>query len=143
MRKFIEFFLKIKICEARNILKLSLNFLASHLSYLGGSDPYVTIRLKSQDKKDVQKTQAIRHSTDPIWNQEFDIICSDPNDILVINMYDTDIKNDDKMMDEHEFPVSTWPVRGFFDRKELEIELGKKNAGKFIFEAQSFPAKPG
>ncbi|KAK8900369.1 hypothetical protein M9Y10_002696 [Tritrichomonas musculus] len=124
--------LHIKICEAKKVLKMDLG---------GKSDPYVTLRLKSQDKKDVQKTQIISNTTDPIWNQEFDIVATDPNDVLLINMFDEDIKNDDKMMDELQFPVNTWPVGGPLDRKELDIKLKKKKAGKFIFEVQAFPAE--
>ena len=56
------------------------------MDVIGKSDPYVTLRLKSQDKKDVQKTQVIPNTIDPIWNQEFDILAVDPNDILLINM---------------------------------------------------------
>ena len=124
--------LHIKICEARKVLKMDLG---------GKSDPYVTLRLKSQDKKSAQKTQVISNTTDPIWNQEFDIIATDPNDVLLINMYDEDIKNDDKMMDELQYPVNSWQVGGPVDRKEIDLKLKKKKAGKLIFEVQSFPAE--
>ena len=122
--------LHIKICEAKKVLKMDLG---------GKSDPYITLRLKSQEKSKCQKTQVISNTTDPIWNQEFDIDVDDPNDVLLINMYDEDIKNDDKMMDELQYPVNTWPIGGPLDRKELDIKLKKKKAGKLIFEVQSFP----
>ena len=64
--------LHIKICEAKDVLKMDVG---------GKSDPYVTLRLKSQDKKSAQKTQVISNTTDPIWNQEFDITATDPNDM--------------------------------------------------------------
>lgn len=121
--------LHVKICEAKKVLKMNLGAF---------SDPYVTVRLKSQDKKEAQKTQVISNTMDPIWNQEFDFIVKDPNDILLINMYDEDIKSDDKMMDELEFPVSTWLVGAPVDHKELDIKLKKKKAGRFIFEVQAF-----
>ncbi|KAK8843592.1 hypothetical protein M9Y10_024649 [Tritrichomonas musculus] len=123
--------LHIKICEARNVLKMDVG---------GKSDPYVTLRLKSQDKKDYQKTQIISNNSNPVWNQEFDITATDPNDMLLINMYDEDIKMDDKMMDELQYPVNSWPVGGPVDRKEIDIKLKKKNAGKLVFEVQAFPA---
>ena len=123
--------LHIKICEAKNVLRMDVK---------GKSDPYITLRLKSQDKKDFQKTQIISNSTDPVWNEEFDLVASDANDMLLINMYDEDIKMDDKMMDELQFPVNTWIVGGPVNRKEIDLKLKKKNAGKLIFEVQAFPA---
>ena len=57
-------------------------------------DPYVTIRLKSQDLNDCFKTQVKNNNNNPVWNQEFDIIAEDPNDVLLINMYNEQIKND-------------------------------------------------
>lgn len=124
--------LHIKICEAQDVLKMDT---------VGKSDPYVTLRLKSQNKKEKLKTQIISNTRNPVWNQEFDIIATDPNDVLLINMYDEDIKNDDKMMDELQFPISKWPAGGPLDREEIDIRLKKKNAGKLIFEVQSFPAE--
>lgn len=124
--------LHIKICEAQKVLKMDLG---------GKSDPYVTLKLKSQDKKDVQKTQVISNTTNPIWNQEFDIVANDPNDSLLINMFDEDIKNDDKMMDELSYPVNTWQIGAPVDRKEVDLKLKKKKAGKLIFEVQAFPAE--
>lgn len=122
--------LHIKICEARNVLKMDLG---------GRADPYVTLRLKSQDNKDIQKTSAIPNTLNPIWNQEFDIFVVDLNDVLLINMYDADIKYVDKMMNELQIPVNTWSIGGSLDRIELDIKLQKKNAGTLIFEVQSFP----
>ena len=118
--------LHIKIIEAKKVLKMEFG---------GKADPYVTLRHKSQDKSEAQ---IINYPIDPIWNEEFDIIVSDPNDVLLINMYDEDIKNDEKMMDELQYPVSTWPIGCPLDHKELDIKLKKKKAGKFIFEVQSF-----
>ena len=123
--------LHIKICEAKNVLKMDVG---------GKSDPYITLRLKSQDKKDFQRTQVISNNSNPVWNQEFDITATDPNDMLLINMYDEDIKMDDKMMNELQYPVHSWPVGGPVDRKEIDIKLKKKDAGKLIFEVQAFPA---
>ena len=122
--------LHIKICEAQKVLRMDLG---------GQSDPYITLRLKSEEKSDCLKTQVIRKTRNPIWNQEFDIIVTDSNDVLLINMYHEYFPNDDKMMDEIQFPVSTWPIGDPLDRKELDLKLKKKKAGKLIFEVQSFP----
>lgn len=124
--------LHIKICEAKDVIKMDVG---------GKSDPYITLRLKSQDKKERQKTQVISNTRNPIWNQEFDITAQDPNDTLLIDMYDEDLKNDDKMMDQLQYPVSTWQIGAPADRKELDIKLKKKKAGKLIFEVQAFPAE--
>ena len=48
--------LHIKICEAKNVLKMDLG---------GKSDPYVILRLKSQNKKDSQKTCIIYNTINP------------------------------------------------------------------------------
>lgn len=116
--------LHIKICEGKNLLGMDLG---------GKSDPYVTLRLQSQDKRNVQKTRIISNTVNPIWNQEFDIIVEDPNDILLINMYDEDIKNDEKMMNQLEYPVNTWPIGCPLDRKEVYLRLKKINFRGSIF----------
>lgn len=123
--------LHIKICEAKNLIKKDIN-------------PYVTMRLKNQDKLNFQKTQVIINNCNPVWNEEFDIIVVDPNDTLLINMYDQDGKKDDKLMDELEFPVKIWPIDGPLEKDVIDIKLKKKkDAGKIIFQVQAFPADIG
>lgn len=123
--------LHIKICEAKNVLKHDI---------ISKSDPYVTLRLKSQDKKNYKKTQVISNNSNPVWNEEFDIIAVNPNDTLLINMYDEDVKKDDKIMDELEFPINAWPINGPLEKDVIDLKFKKKkDAGKLIFEIQSFP----
>lgn len=74
-----------EIAEGRKLLIMDMEI---------NSDPYVSLRLKSQDLKDVQKTQVISNTCNPIWNQEFDIFAEDMNDVLLINMYNEDVKDD-------------------------------------------------
>lgn len=65
---------------------------------------------------------------------------SDPNETLLIDMYDEDIKSDDKMMDTLEFPVSAWQIGAPVDRKEIDLTFKKKPAGKLIIEVSAFQA---
>ena len=123
--------LHIKICKATNVIKMDS----------GKPNPYVTVRLKSQNIRESKKTKVQCNTFYPTWNQEFALVVTDPNDFLIINMYDEDIKNDEKMMNELHYPVYIWPVEGPKDRKELDIYLKNKPAGKFIFEVQAFQYK--
>lgn len=111
--------LHVKICEAKKLIRKT--------------DLFASLQLNDEN----QKTEVIVNTQNPIWNQEFDIIAADPDDVLLINMYDEDIKYDYKMMDELQFPINTWPVGCPLDRKELNIKYKKKKAGTFIFEVQS------
>lgn len=117
--------LHVKIIEAKKLIKKS--------------DLFVSLQLKSQGNNEIKKTLVIVDTKNPKWNQEFDFIASDPNDILRINMYEEGIDHDIKVMDELKFPVSTWEAGGPIDHQELSIKHKKKKAGKFIFEVQSFP----
>ncbi|KAK8892257.1 hypothetical protein M9Y10_029481 [Tritrichomonas musculus] len=117
--------LHVKIIEAKKLIKKS--------------DLFVSLQLKSQGNVEIKKTLVIVDTKNPKWNQEFDFIASDPNDILRINMYEEGIDHDIKVMDELKFPVSTWEAGGPIDHQELSIKHKKKKAGKFIFEVQSFP----
>lgn len=112
--------LHIKICQWYDLKKMDT---------IGRSDPYVTLRLKSQDKKQALTTLVLSNTLDPIWNQEFDITAIDPNDTLYIDMCDEGIKNDDKMMGRLEYPVSTWQIGAPVDHKEVELILETKKAG--------------
>lgn len=125
--------LHIKICEARKITKQSL---------FGKPNPSVTLHLKSQNDKKIVSTKVVSNSLDPVWNEDFYIDSDVNNDKLIINMYSNDSKGTQKLMDEIEFPLSEWPIRGQIDRKEVEIKLNTKMAGTLIFEAQSFPIYP-
>ena len=124
--------LHIKICQGHDLKKMDT---------IGRSDPYVTLRLKSQDKKQALTTLVLSNTLDPIWNQEFDITAIDPNDTLYIDMCDEGIKNDDKMMGRLEYPVSTWQIGAPVDHKEVELTLETKKAGRLIFEVSAFPAE--
>ncbi|OHT00359.1 hypothetical protein TRFO_33011 [Tritrichomonas foetus] len=125
--------LHIKICEARKVLKMDLG---------GKSDPYITLKLKSQEKKKelIKRTQVISNTTDPIWNQEFDIV-AELSDTLLIDMFDEDIKKDDKMMDQLSYPVNKWKVGGGVDHLEVDLKLKKKKAGTLVFEVEAFEAE--
>ena len=124
--------LHVKICEAQKILNLRL---------FGKMDSFVTLRLKSQNNEDDELcTQTISNTKDPVWNEDFELISTEKDDVLIINMYSNDPKGNEKIMDQLEFPVGEWKINGPVDRKEINIFLKKKKAGTLIFEVQAFPA---
>lgn len=124
----------VKICEAHNLLKMDLD----------KSDPYVTLQVKGQ--KEVQKTQVISNNLNPLFNQEFDIV-ADKNDVLVIKIFDEDIKNDDKMCDDIEHKFEEFMNFGELHQftKELVLTQKKKKpakpAGTLIYEITGFEAE--
>ncbi|OHT05928.1 hypothetical protein TRFO_26137 [Tritrichomonas foetus] len=89
--------LHVTICSGSGLRAMDAN---------GKSDPYVTVNLQSSKKK-VFKTKVMKNSLDPVWNEEFDLICENPNDDkLVVNMYDQDPLSDDRMIDPIKISVS-------------------------------------
>lgn len=117
--------LNITICECRKIIKMDLK---------EKSNPYVTLRLKSQDIKNQKQTSVVYKTTNPVWNTNFYVTSYDHNDALIINMFNKNSKGDDMpLMDQLEFPIDEWSVGDKTDRKEIDIKLKKKKAGTFIF----------
>ena len=93
------------------------------------SSPYVTLQIKG-DPDSLKRTKTIDNDLNPVWNEIFVYHCKDWNtDALVVNMMDEDIKHNDKMMNELEFPLSNWPLGTSIGFNE-EIKLKKKDAGR-------------
>lgn len=121
-----EIRIHIKICEAKELLKIKL---------FKKPDPYVTIHMKSQPEE--TKTTHFKSNTlNPVWDEEFDLITSNLNDTLLINMHH--YMNDQKIMNEIEYQINELTVGGPALKKEISITFNNKNAGKFYFEVQAF-----
>lgn len=96
---------------------------------INSSDPYVTLEIKGEKDSRV-KTKTKENNLNPFWNETFDFNCKDRNtDTLLVNLFDKDIKNDDKMMNELSYPLSNWPIGSHIDVVD-DIKLKKKDAGK-------------
>lgn len=77
--------LKVKVVDATDIPKMDT---------FGKSDPYVVLKLSSSDK--VWKTEYKENTDKPSWDEEFEIpIQPKLDEILRVELYDKDIKNDD------------------------------------------------
>ena len=126
--------LNIEIIEAQNLIKPDPD---------SPLDPYVIIKLKNQDKNTFEMTQVINNTTNPVWNQTFNILAVDPNDVLLINIYDKGIKKDVRIMDELQFPVNIWEIEGKREKKIIDLKLKKKKnflpAGRLIFAIKALP----
>lgn len=121
-----EIKLQITICQATNLPKLG---------WLKKPDPYVTVHLISQPNN-LKTTHFKSRILNPIWNEKFDLITSDMNDILLINMYH--YMNDKKIIDEVQYQINSLTVDGAADKKEIEMTFNNKSAGKINFEVQAF-----
>ncbi|KAK8894367.1 Extended synaptotagmin-3 [Tritrichomonas musculus] len=75
--------------EAKNVIKMDV---------IGKSDPYIIISLLDQDDQKPFKTEAKDNTSEPTWNEEgFFTIKEDYSQTVKFEMYDEDIKNDDKI----------------------------------------------
>lgn len=71
--------LHVKVMKAMNLRKKDL---------LGGSDPYVKLKL-SEDKLPSKKTTVKHKNLNPEWNEEFNFTVKDPqSQALELNVYD-------------------------------------------------------
>lgn len=86
---------EIHAINAQNLLKLDAN----------ASDPYLLFYFKDA-KEFTFRTKAIKDNCNPEWNETIKVTTNNPDDTLVVELYDKDIKNDDSMMDPIEFPLS-------------------------------------
>ncbi|KAK8897401.1 hypothetical protein M9Y10_015347 [Tritrichomonas musculus] len=131
-----EIRLHVKICEAKELINTKYN-------------PIITIRLKNQPDQPEASTDYKTNTTNPVWNEEFDLFTTDHNDILLFNMLNFEENDDDddadeiddsyeKIMDEIQFPIDTLIVGGPVIKKEVDITFNQKNAGKLFFEVQTF-----
>lgn len=92
-------------------------------------DPYLTLQFKS-GLDSIKRTKTIDNDLNLVWNETFEYHCKDWNtDTLVVNIFDKDIKNDDKMMNKLEFPLKQWPIGTHIDYQE-DIKLKNKDAGR-------------
>lgn len=60
--------LHVKVLKAMNLKKKDL---------LGGSDPYVKVKL-TEDKLPSKKTKVKQRNLNPEWNEEFNLVVKDP-----------------------------------------------------------------
>ena len=127
----------VKIIEAKGLISNNTKL-----------NPLITIHLKSQPEQSEESTDFKSNTTNPIWNEEFDLFTTDKNDFLIINMlnsieseYDDDESDDDcyeKLIDEVHYPLNSLIIDGPSIKEEIEISLNNSNVGKLYFEVQSF-----
>merc|ERR1719221_371263 len=70
------------------------------------SDPYVTIRLGSQDDKQKKRTATINNNLNPVWNTTpFLFPVSQENDSLQLEVYDEDMLTSDDFLGRLTIPL--------------------------------------
>lgn len=124
----VQKYLHIKICEAKKLSKSGMH---------GKLCPYVSLSVRSKFDNKQLFTNTIPNTSNPVWNEEFNIILNNNADMLIINMYNKDSKTNEKIMDQLEFPIDQWKIGNPVDRKEIDIKLKKKKVGTLIFEVQA------
>ncbi|KAK8885160.1 hypothetical protein M9Y10_044289 [Tritrichomonas musculus] len=121
-------YLKIHVVDGRKLKKMDA---------IGKSDPYMTFEVKGYTNSKV-KTRVISNNLNPEWNE--DLILEIPDiktNCVLINLWDEDIKNDDRMMNEMEMATATIPI-GQKQTFNEAIYLKKKEAGVIHFDFQLF-----
>ena len=102
--------LHIKIIESINI----------HSQNCWDINPFIFMALKSICNGSFH-AYVISQTNHPIWNNEYDNSFIDPNDVLLINMYNETDTTNEKIMDELQYSVNMWSVEGISERKEVNI----------------------
>lgn len=93
------------------------------------ADPFLSVQIKDDGEAPI-KTKTVDGSINPVWDCTFEMHVNDWNTaVLLVNVCDEDINNDEKMIDELEFPLNQWPVGSHHDFEE-NVKLGDKDAGK-------------
>lgn len=96
-------------------------------------DSYLTLQIKGESDS-IKRTRTIDNDRNPVWNEKFEYHCKDWNsDVLVLNLSAENIRNDDMIMNEIEFPLKQWPIGTHIDYQE-DIKLKKKNAGRLYLK---------
>lgn len=100
------------------------------------SDPYVTMRLKTQSDKQRKRTKTINNDLNPRWNSSpFLFPIHSPNEDLLLEVYDDDMLSGDDFIGRMVIPLSNIvahpnkPLRirdhlQDIDHGELEVEVG-------------------
>lgn len=92
------------------------------------SDPYLTFQIKD-DPDSFKRSKTCNITVNPIWNETFEFQIKEWNTaVLVVNLWDEDLKHDAKMMNELELPLIQWPV-GTHAILSEDIKLRRRNAG--------------
>jgi len=100
------------------------------------SDPYVTMRLESQDESQRKRTQTINNDLNPIWNTKsflFPLIV--PDDKLILEVWDEEMLSEPSFLGRMEVPVALLrkrpdqaiPIKDKLqgvEHGELEVEVG-------------------
>jgi len=124
--------LSVRVVAAYNLVNMDSGYLGDV------SDPYVTVRLRSQgDRLKPKRTQTVDNTLDPVWNTSpflFELMHED--DELLLEVFDEDLVTKDDFMGRMTVPLLTivcgkpdTAVRirdslQDIDRGELELEIG-------------------
>eukprot|EP01118_Nematostelium_gracile_P005231 TRINITY_DN1637_c0_g1_i2.p1 TRINITY_DN1637_c0_g1~~TRINITY_DN1637_c0_g1_i2.p1 ORF type:complete len:273 (-),score=53.64 TRINITY_DN1637_c0_g1_i2:53-850(-) len=116
-----QFFLK--VIEARGLRSADA---------FSPSDPYCIVELKGHlFNKEKQYTKVIWDNNNPIWNEDFVMHPSKPQDIIIISIYDKDKITSDDFLGKIELPVAQYLNRGPIDEwRPLTTKHGKSGQGE-------------
>jgi hypothetical protein len=95
--------LNIKIYEGRGLIAADVNIIGQPTS----SDPYCVVSLSQEDMR--EKTTVKPSTLSPVWNEEFDIPVSIPNQNLLIAIIDRDLTSRDDEIGYVEIPLDRLP----------------------------------
>merc|ERR1712100_856968 len=68
------------------------------------SDPYVVVKMGKQKLK----TRVIKKDINPVWNEDLTLSVADPNDLVMLTVYDHDTFTKDDKMGDADFDVKAY-----------------------------------
>lgn len=100
------YLLHIRAVEAKDIPKMDT---------VGKADPYLTFQIKGVPDK--WRTEDIRQSFEPVWNQEFHIPINEVKDtVLHVELYDWDKVSSDDLISTRDFQIETFEIGRVYDQ---------------------------
>ena len=103
----------------------------------GTSDPYVVVHVGSEKRK----TKVIQKELNPQWNEKFDILVTDVQGTLRLQVYDKDLIGSDDLIGETMIPISTF-VGKKLTQKWYTIFNSSKVTGEVLVSLR-LPNPPG
>ncbi|KAI5517567.1 C2 domain-containing protein family [Trichomonas vaginalis G3] len=101
------------VVDAKDLAAMDLN---------GKSDPYVIVKINKNGAP--QKTEVIKKTKNPAWNQEFHLDLVDKKtDVLVVECYDWDEKNTNDLIGNGEVKLADYALD---TPVEVDVELKKE-----------------
>ena len=90
--------LKVQAIGARQLKAMDRN---------GFSDPYLKLQIgNSTDKRQKCQTKIVKKNLNPQWNETFQLLVTDVNDVLKVSIFDSDLLGSDDLIGHTLLPLS-------------------------------------